>query len=212
MTTIHGDYVGNTLIFSPYIAHIFSVPHKETSTAPPARKGSGKRFQRSKFRRRGWEGERKEWRRRRRLRYTQQVVTLHLRESGRGRSFVRSFNIRNGVRRSLSWVTSVSWFPVRGRRLMMGKIPKAVNRRMRYFRESTAAAAIVITEVGSGRCRMSRCDRCRCVHGHPSRRSAPVLPSDSASKEQCHQAICSRPFPRPLGGWVIGGGKQTQPH
>ena len=32
MTTIHGDYVGNTLIFSPYIAHIFSVPHKETST------------------------------------------------------------------------------------------------------------------------------------------------------------------------------------
>ena len=33
MTTIHGDYVGKTLIFSPYIAHIFSVPHKETSTA-----------------------------------------------------------------------------------------------------------------------------------------------------------------------------------
>ena len=32
MTTIHGDYVGKTLIFSPYIAHIFSVPHKETST------------------------------------------------------------------------------------------------------------------------------------------------------------------------------------
>ena len=32
MMTIHGDYVGKTLIFSPYIAHIFSVPHKETST------------------------------------------------------------------------------------------------------------------------------------------------------------------------------------
>ena len=32
MTTLHGDYVGKTLIFSPYIAHIFSVPHKETST------------------------------------------------------------------------------------------------------------------------------------------------------------------------------------
>ena len=32
MRTIHGDYVGKTLIFSPYIAHIFSVPHKETST------------------------------------------------------------------------------------------------------------------------------------------------------------------------------------
>ena len=36
MTTIHGDYVGNTLIFSPYIAHIFSVPHKETSTGGAA--------------------------------------------------------------------------------------------------------------------------------------------------------------------------------
>ena len=93
----------------------------------------------------------------------QQVVTLHLRESGCG-SFVRSIS-----EMGFSGVAS-SWVPcplLCGRRFMRGKMPNAASRRMRYFREATATAAappnpprFVITVDGPGRCRLSRIEIC----------------------------------------------------